>query len=365
MGPLVSYVLDVRWEGCQPGITIAGSGREAPHHISYYRGDDPTRWASKLKPNSKLSALEVWPCIKAVIDGERGDAAHIKCDWHVAAGADPGAISLRYEGLESTVQPDGSLKHFIGPRVGMGNEATGVWGHLIEAKPFAYQLNGTRLEEVECDYALEMLEDGAHRLRFILGEYDTARDLIIDPEIEFGSLVGSTADSWGFTAAYDDEGRLIGGSGVRDNGYPTTAGAVSSTFSGGDFDFGISVFSSDGSMLEYSTYLGGSQREYPHSLVTDETGDIYVMGTTGSQNFPTTSDAYGPDFVGGPFLDLGTYSFYGSYDNGCDIVVSKIDGVDGSLEASTFVGGTENDGINLGQKLNYNYGDVCLSLIHI
>ena len=39
-------------------------------------------------------------------------------------------------------------------------------------------------------------------------------------------------------------------------------------------------------MLEYSTYLGGSQREYPHSLVTDETGDIYVMGTSGVSEFP-------------------------------------------------------------------------------
>ena len=141
------------------------------------------------------------------------------------------------------------------------------------------------------------------------------RELIIDPEIEFGSFVGSTADSWGFTAAYDDEGRLIGGSGVRDNGYPTTAGAISTTFSGGDFDFGISVFSSDGSMLEYSTYLGGSQREYPHSLVTDETGDIYVMGTTGSQNFPPprmlTNRVHR-----GPFLDLGGFSFFGMFENG-------------------------------------------------
>ena len=358
-GPLVSYVLDVRWEGCQPDITIAESGTEALHHVSYYRGNDPTRWAAKLAPNSKLAALEVWPGIKAVIDGQRGDAAHIKCDWHVAAGADPSQISLRYTGLESTVQSDGSLKHFIGPRLGEGDAATGVWGHLVEAKPFAYQLNGTRLEEVPCEYELEPTEDGAHRLRFVLGEYDATRDLIIDPEIEFASFVGSSADSWGFTAAYDDEGRLIGGSGVRDSGYPTTAGAVSSTFSGGDFDFGISVFSSDGSTLEYSTYLGGSAREYPHSLVTDETGDIYVMGTTGSQNFPTTADAYEPDFIGGPYLDLGAYSFYGAYDNGCDIVVSKIDGVDGSLEASTFVGGSENDGVNLGQKLNYNYGDVC------
>ena len=35
------------------------------------------------------------------------------------------------------------------------------------------------------------------------------------------------------------------------------------------------------------------------------------------------------------------------FENGSDIVVSKIDGADGALEASTFVGGSENDGLNL------------------
>ena len=255
-----------------------------------------------------------------------------------------------HTGLESTVQSDGCSSISSAPRVGDGDEATGAWGHLIEAKPFAYQLNGTRIEEVACEYALEQLEDGAHRLSFVLGNYDPTRDLIIDPEIEFASFVGSSADSWGFTAAYDDEGRLIGGSGVRDNGYPTTAGAVSSTFSGGDFDFGISVFSSDGSTLEYSTYLGGSQREYPHSLVTDETGDIYVMGTTGSQNFPTTADALRTEFHRGAIPRFGGFSFFGMFENGSDMVVAKIDGVDGALEASTFVGGSENDGLNLGKN---------------
>ena len=118
-GPLVSYVLDVRWEGCQPGVTIEESGADAAHHVSYYRGERPHALGDETQAQQQTrDALEVWPGIKAVIDGQRGDAAHIKCDWHVAAGADPSQISLRYTGLESTVQSDGSLKHFIGPRVG-------------------------------------------------------------------------------------------------------------------------------------------------------------------------------------------------------------------------------------------------------
>jgi len=364
-GPLVTEVLDVKWVGGNLEARYDITGAEAHHRVSYYRGQDSEQWAEGLKPVGRYAVREVWPGVDAIIDGQRGDGMHIKTDWHVDPGADPAQIAIQYSGFETRLLDDGSLRHLIGPEWVAGEASTGVWGHVSEARPYAYQVNGSRLEEVECAYVLEVQADGSSIIRFELGPYDSQRKLVIDPEIEFASFVGSSADSWGFTAAYDDAGRLIGGSGVRGAGYPTTAGAISNAFAGGDFDFGISVFSSDGSTLEYSTYLGGSMREYPHSLVTDADGDIYVMGTTSSQNFPTSTDAYQPDFLGGPFIDLGANHFYGSYDNGCDIIISRIDGVDGSLVASTFVGGSGNDGLNLGEKLNYNYGDVCRGEIAI
>lgn len=356
---LTHYVLDVQWEGCNPDFNLVHAAEPAHHVVSYYLGNDPQKWAPSIRPASKWKLEEVWPGITGVVDGRRGDDAHIKCDWHISPGADPSQISLIYDGLPTRKLDDGSIRHLAGAELGEGLAITGAWGHISEAAPFAYQMIGTRMEVIPCAYRTEALAASKTRITFEVGEYDPTRPLVIDPEIGFASFIGSSADSWGFTAAYDDEGRLIGGSGVRGAGYPTTAGAISTTFSGGDFDFGISVFSSDGSTLEYSTYLGGSQREYPHSLVTDAEGDIYVMGTSSSQTFPTTSGVFQPGFNGGPAIDLGSYHFYGSYDNGCDIVISRIDGVDGSLVASTFIGGTDNDGLNLGEKLNYNYGDVC------
>ena len=358
VGGLTKYVLDVEWEGALTDFETIAS-HSSDHFLSYYRGNDPSKWAQGVRPSGKLRLQHVWPGIHGSIDGMKGDAAHIKCDWKIDAGADPAQIVSIYRGLETVLQADGTLKHLLGPSVGEGLAVSGAWGHIVEAAPFAYQMNGSVMEEVDCSYRLQSMEDGAQRITYELGDYDASRPLIIDPEIEFASYIGSTADSWGFTAAYDDEGRLIGGSGVRGAGYPTTAGAFDAAFNGGDFDFGISVFSSDGSTLEYSTYLGGSNLDYPHSLVTNSEGDIYAMGTTGSADFPTTAGAFQETFVGGPFIDLGGYSFYQSFSVGSDIILSKIDGNDGSLEASTFLGGTENDGLNLGTQLNYNYGDVC------
>jgi hypothetical protein len=99
--------------------------------------------------------------------------------------------------------------------------------------------------------------------------------------------------------------------------------------------------------------------DFPHSIVSDAMGNIFLMGTTGSANFPTTAGAYQGLFVGGQAVDLGANQFYGSYDQGCDLFVAKLSGVNGALLASTFVGGGGNDGLNLGVELNYNYGDVC------
>jgi len=364
-GPLTQFVLDAQWVNANAASGSVDFQNPARHHVSFYKGDNPSHWAAGVQPAGKFKHHEVWSGVTFVMNGQLGRTDRVKYDWVVAAGADPAQIITRYEGMEFLLLEDGSLRHLVGPSVGEGAEKTGVWGQLVEQAPFAYQMNGSILEEVSCSYRLESGQDGATQIGFDIGPYDETRPLIIDPEIEFASFVGSSADSWGFTAAYDNDGRLIGGSGVRGAGYPTTAGAFDASFNGGDFDFGISVFSSDGTTLEYSTYLGGTQREYPHSIVTNEEGDIYVMGTSGSSDFPTTTDAYQPSFNGGPFIDLGVNSFYGSFDSGCDIVISKLNGITGALDASTFVGGTDNDGLNLGAKLNYNYGDVCRGEINV
>ncbi len=42
-------------------------------------------------------------------------------------------------------------------------------------------------------------------------------------------------------------------------------------------------------MLSYSTFLGGTSVDNGHGIAVDPTGSIYVVGDTGSTNFPTES----------------------------------------------------------------------------
>ncbi len=339
---LASHVWRVRFEGGAADAPSEWRGRRSAERVNYYLSDDPAEWAEGLVPAAEHSR-EVWPGVQAVMRGGR----KVKYEFKVAPGADPSVVVLRHEGTTPVLQADGSLLHVLGPQ-----EAP--WGSIVEGVPFAYQMNGSRIEEVVCSYVV----DGP-RVRFELGPYDPDRELVIDPDLVFATYIGSTADSWGVTAGYDDDGRLIGGSGVLGAGYPTTPGAVSTTYAGGTFDIGITYFSADGSDVEVSTYIGGSEMEYPHSIVNDAEGDIFIMGTTGSANFPVTAGAYDATYNAGPLVNLAGYHFYGQHNNGCDLYVVKLSGATGAMLAGTFVGGTGNDGINIATELNYNYGDVC------
>lgn len=112
----------------------------------------------------------------------------------------------------------------------------------------------------------------------------------------------------------------------------------------GSHEIGFSVGSYDRNLpliidpvLTYSTYLGGSDLEYPGGIAADADGNAYVWGTTFSLDFPT----------------LQGYSTTANA-NGL-IFVSKLDPTGTSLLYSTYLGGTGGDfGYNfaLGQNGN-------------
>src|SRR5690606_31988958 len=70
-------------------------------------------------------------------------------------------------------------------------------------------------------------------------------------------------------------------------------------------------------------------------------------------NFPITINAYDTSYNGGDYL----ISTLPSYTNGSDIFVSKLSTNGSTLLGSTYMGGSELDGLNQGNPLRYNYAD--------
>jgi len=84
-------------------------------------------------------------------------------------------------------------------------------------------------------------------------------------------------------------------------------------------------------ILDYSTYLGGSDNDYLLASTIDSAGNLYVTGGTSSFDFPVTAGAFQPSCVPGP----------GDLCN--DAVVAKINSAGSSLVYATYLGGNSYD----------------------
>ena len=321
------------------GTQFWSGEEEVPGYSNFYLGNDSSRWKTGIKSFRRIRGSGIYPGIDQVWYEHRG---RLKYDFVVNPDADPAILAFEIIGAERYYLMGGKL--YIHTSV---NE-------IVENRPFAYQLNGSHLEEVPCGFTLEN-----DVVRFEIGDYDPHRPLIIDPELSFATYSGSSANNFGFTATDDSEGNLYAGSIAYANGYPTTLGAFQAGFNGGNIDAVLTKFSADGSQLLFSSYLGGSGQEMPHSIVVNSQDELIVMGNTGSTNFPVTAGSFDTGFNGGPFFNFIDVSFGNmTHSSGCDIFVSRFSANGTALLGSTYVGGTANDGLNLGASLHYNYGDV-------
>jgi uncharacterized protein (TIGR03437 family) len=154
--------------------------------------------------------------------------------------------------------------------------------------------------------------------------------------VAWSTYLGGTGPDDAHTIAVDGIGNVwVAGQTVSPN-FPTTANAVSRTF-GGELDIGplrfgdafVSKLDPTGSLLLYSTYLGGSQADEASGIAVDSSGAAYVAGGTQSNNFPITSGAYRTT---NPFYNPNQMPA-----DGGDGFVTKIDS-SGDLTYSTLTG---------------------------
>lgn len=102
--------------------------------------------------------------------------------------------------------------------------------------------------------------------------------------------------------------------------FPTTPGAFDTSHNGDEDAFVVKVNTS-GTDLVYATFLGGRANDWAEAIAVDETGDVYVAGSTYSSNFPTTPGA-----------------FDRNYDWNCDVFVAKVNADGADLIYATFLG---------------------------
>jgi len=335
--PAREHVLHVNFRGANKNAVPEISGKSKEYY-NFYLGHDPCHWASEVHAYDAVT----YPSFYAGIDLKIYSAgANVKYDFVIDPEADPRQILISHEGADAIELKNGNL------------HITTSLAEVIEKKPYAFQMIGGKQVQVACEFFLTR-----NGVSFIFPDgYDACHELVIDPLLIFSTYSGSTADNWGSTATPGERGTLYS-AGVTNTWlggrFPATPGAYQTTALGG-WDIGILKYDSTGSSLLFGTYLGGGSTESPHSLVMNADNELIVLGTTASANFPTSASAFDRTFNGGN-RDNDVIGI--PYSTGSDIIVSKFNSAGTNLLASTFLGGSNNDGINLHlSPLVRNYGD--------
>jgi gliding motility-associated-like protein len=344
---IASNFIEQRFVGMNP--SVSGSGQEPrAYTYNFFQGKDQNKWASEVSAFKEVFYQNYYPGINLTWQSESG---RYKYAFIVSPGAPVNQIQWQYTGAQEVSIKKGAL--YLKTTV----------GEVREERPYAYQeINGQR-KEVNCSYSTT--KDGV--FHYDLGTYDPSYPLVIDPILVFATYNGAVSDNFGMTATYGNDGSAFSAGVVYGNNFPLPSLAsfdTSSNFTSMAGNYGItdvfvSRFSADGSTMLWSSFLGGGDNfqgtETAHSLICDSLNNLYLFGATSSLDFPVTAGAFQVAHAGG--TPNANFFFNGIYfgSQGSDLFVSKLSANGQNLLASTYVGGSSNDGVNYRlQGLPYN-----------
>jgi len=150
----------------------------------------------------------------------------------------------------------------------------------------------------------------------------------LDYSTFLGGGIGNRDSAYGI--AVDNLGSAYVTGATDSPDFPTTPGAFDTSFNSVvNTDVFVNKLNPSGSVLVYSTFLGGSNGSFNigYGIAVDTLGSAYVIGATDASDFPSTAGAFDPTFNGGA----------------SDAFVTKLNPTGSALAYSTSVGGVNNE----------------------
>lgn len=256
--------------GREIDLTLAGGRRDAhisgesplPGTVNYFLSRDPSEWRTNIPTFGRVRYEQVYPGIDVVYYGNRG---RLEYDFEIAPGSDPRLIRMHFGVDGLAIKDDGDLELRIGSRA------------VIVERPKLYQdVDGDR-RPVDGGFALH--EDGT--VGFRIGPYDAMQRLVIDPVLVYSTFIGEFDDQPVSAIVLDETGAVY------------LAGRKGRFGAGGPIDAFVAKLNPEATALVFSTYFGGTLDDWANDVALDAASNIYVTGLTQSVNFPTVASAQG------------------------------------------------------------------------
>ncbi len=308
---------------------------------SYFVGNDPARWVTGAANFGRVSYRELYPGVDLAFYGNQGQ---LEYDFVVAAGANPKAIRLQFEGV------DGMRVDGVGDLV-----LTTAAGEIRQHKPIVYQQDADGRHVVDGRYVIQ----GGNRVAFEVAKYDHDKTLVIDPAITFGTYLGSPGEEVANDAisaaasnstypavAVDFQGNVYvtGFNGDLPSTFTGDPKTLTGPSSGGGTEVFVLKMNASGTTLLYAVVFGGAFTDVPGGIAVDLVGNAYITGFTNSLNFPVTTGAAQSSLNGNPNAFVtevnatGTALVYSTYLGGSGLFWGRGIAVDSSGNA--YVTGT-------------------------
>ena len=371
-------MLSLRLVGAKPSATMAAT-EPLPGRSNFVIGNDPRAWRLGVRQFQRLRYSDVYDGIDVSYYGNRD---HLEHDFVVGPGANPANIVIEVGGADKvTISPDGdaqlqTAQGTVSLRRPVVYQEIAGERHTIPGSYVLRQGNLLTFDIGPYDHAQPLIIDPVILFDDVLGGNALTQANGVTVDLSGNIIVTGYTQATNFHVVNATQGTCSAGCGNSDAFLtkldPTGAITLYSTYFGGSgIDQGLSVTtdqignayitgtttSSDfptknafqssavdapngtvfvakfdpNGVLIYSTYLGGSNYEdfsdnYDGAIAVDTFGSAYVVGSTGSTDFPL-KNAYQSTLLGSVNAFLTKFSPSGS-----------------SLVFSTYLGGKSIDG---------------------
>jgi uncharacterized membrane protein YgcG len=317
------WVISERWVGGK--VQTITPEEELPTKVSYFIGNDPSKYKTNLPTYRYVSLGEVWSGIEVKLKATQKTVEKL---FYVKPGADPSKIVVEVDGAKGLkLSKDGEI--II---------QTGL-GELKLSKPIAWQEKDGKKLPVEVSYKLI----GKNRYSFEVAKADPSLPIVIDPLLA-STFIGGSSEDRGTSIALDSSGNVYVTGYTASLNYPTTDGAYDTSYER-YYDVFVSKLSNDLRQLLASTFIGGSSADYGAPIALDSSGNVYVTGSTLSSDYPTTDGAYDTTYNGS--ADVFVSKLYNNLSSGTGGGSSDFGGGDGSGGGSGGTGGGRGGGCSM------------------
>lgn len=270
-------------------------------YYNYLKGNDSNKHATNVGLYKEIIVKNLYENIDIRYYFDKG---YLRYDFLLQKGADPNKIRFTLKGQYSEDLKDNTIIF------------TTRFGEVRMAELHTYQKN---------NIITSWFEKQGNTWQIALDYYDKTQPLIIDPLI-YSTYIGGNSDDMSYSIVADGNGSAYITGTTESIDYSVTPGAFQTTHNG-MIDVFVTKLNAAGSNLVYSTFLGGSKDDYGYDIAIDANENVYITGTTLSDDYDTTAGAF--------------QTLNGGGRN--EVFVTKLNASGTALIYSTYIGGNSGD----------------------